>query len=160
MTISKIENNIRGGRTDIAEISILAVALGVSPLVLVYPDLDDTPVQLYPGVEWPGISAALWATGSHFASGPVPPNYAAHAYVTTAFEVDRLRTDLDLTTSLLGKLSGKSEPDRVRDTMRRQEQIHDLLKERERDLAELRESWVSGPKGYALESSLVEATDG
>jgi len=60
-TITKIEN----GRTrfDVGELFILAAALDVPPLVLLYPDLPAGEVEIIP--DRPGTSwdAYLWATG-------------------------------------------------------------------------------------------------
>lgn len=60
-TITKIE----GGRSrfDVGELLILAAALQVPPMVLLYPELPDGEVELIP--DHPGSSrdAYLWATG-------------------------------------------------------------------------------------------------
>ncbi|WP_109523887.1 MULTISPECIES: helix-turn-helix domain-containing protein [Nocardia] len=61
-TISEIEN---GKRKDItlAEITILARALGVSPLQLIYPDLAHGEVDALPGVTTNSAEAMRWFAG-------------------------------------------------------------------------------------------------
>jgi transcriptional regulator with XRE-family HTH domain len=60
-TITKIEN----GRTrfDVGELLILAAALDVPPLVLLYPDLPGGDVEIIPGEPGSSWDAYLWATG-------------------------------------------------------------------------------------------------
>lgn len=49
IAISKIENGARAGKLDVAELVALARALGVPPIELIYPDLPDGPVEVWPG---------------------------------------------------------------------------------------------------------------
>lgn len=60
-TITKIE----GGRSrfDVGELLILAAALDVPPLVLLYPDLPAGQVEISPGRPSTSWDAYLWATG-------------------------------------------------------------------------------------------------
>jgi transcriptional regulator with XRE-family HTH domain len=60
-TITKIEN----GRTrfDVGELLILAAALDVPPLVLLYPDLPAGEVDIIPGRPGTSWDAYRWATG-------------------------------------------------------------------------------------------------
>ena len=58
--------NYESGRKknlDIAELLILAAALGVPPLVLLYPDLPDGIVEIIPGQPVSSMTAYMWATG-------------------------------------------------------------------------------------------------
>lgn len=61
-TISELEN---GKRKDIsvAEITVLARALAVSPLQLIYPDLAHGPVDVLPGRTVSSAEAMLWFSG-------------------------------------------------------------------------------------------------
>ncbi|MBF6536869.1 helix-turn-helix domain-containing protein [Nocardia farcinica] len=61
-TISEIEN---GKRRDItlAEITVLARALAVSPLQLIYPDLAHGPVEVLPGMPVSSAEAMRWFAG-------------------------------------------------------------------------------------------------
>lgn len=60
-TITKIE----GGRSrfDLGELLILAAALDVPPLALIYPGLPDAEVETIPGVVQSSWDAYRWATG-------------------------------------------------------------------------------------------------
>lgn len=57
-TLANIENG-RKKSVDVPELIVLAKALGVPPLSLIYPDLVDVPVQVLPGVERTSGEAAL-----------------------------------------------------------------------------------------------------
>lgn len=57
-TIANIENG-RKKSVEVPELIILAKALGVPPLSLIYPDLVDTPVEALPGVDKTSGDAAL-----------------------------------------------------------------------------------------------------
>lgn len=57
-TLANIENG-RKKSVEIPELIVLAKALGVPPLSLIYPDLVDTPVEALPGVDTTAGEAAL-----------------------------------------------------------------------------------------------------
>lgn len=57
-SIANIENG-RKKSIDVPELLVLAAALGVPPLSLIYPDLVDTPVEALPGVHRTSGDAAL-----------------------------------------------------------------------------------------------------
>lgn len=61
-TIANIENG-RKKSVDVPELIILAKALGVPPLRLIYPDLVDSPCEVYPGVDSTSGDAALAFSG-------------------------------------------------------------------------------------------------
>ncbi|BCF81655.1 putative DNA-binding protein [Rhodococcus qingshengii] len=63
VAISKIENNSRAGKLDVAELVVLSRALNVPPLALIYPDLPDGEVELWPGQQARSIVAAMWFSG-------------------------------------------------------------------------------------------------
>lgn len=71
-TISEIEN---GKRKDITlgEITVLARALRVPPLLLIYPDLALGPVEVLPGTEVTSANAARWFSGE----SPLPDDHTA-----------------------------------------------------------------------------------
>jgi transcriptional regulator with XRE-family HTH domain len=60
-TITKIENG--RARFDVGELLILAAALHVPPVVLLYPDLPDGDVEIIPGRPANSWTAYLWAAG-------------------------------------------------------------------------------------------------
>lgn len=61
-TISELENGKRK-YVSTAELCVLAWALKVPPVQLLYPDLPDGPVDLLPDITVPSIVAATWFSG-------------------------------------------------------------------------------------------------
>lgn len=61
-SISELESGKRKSVTT-AELCVLAWALRVPPIRLLYPDLPDGPVEIVPGKEVPSIEAATWFSG-------------------------------------------------------------------------------------------------
>ncbi len=58
--------NLEYGRKssiDLGELLVLAAALEVPPMLLLYPDLADGPVEALPGVRTTSFRAALWFGG-------------------------------------------------------------------------------------------------
>jgi len=60
-TITKIENG--RPRFDLGELLVLAGALNVAPVALLYPDLPDGEVERLPGSKVDSASAVRWFTG-------------------------------------------------------------------------------------------------
>lgn len=63
VAITKIENNSRTGKLDVAEWITLAYALDVAPGALLYPDLPDGRVEVLPGWVLPSWVALLSLDG-------------------------------------------------------------------------------------------------
>jgi transcriptional regulator with XRE-family HTH domain len=63
VAITKIENNSRAGKLDVAEWIVLAYALDVPPGALLYPHLPDGPVEVLPGWVLPSWVALLSLDG-------------------------------------------------------------------------------------------------
>lgn len=63
VAISKIENNSRAGKLDVAEWMVLAYALDVPPGALLYPELPDGSVEVLPGWVLPSWVAMLSLDG-------------------------------------------------------------------------------------------------
>lgn len=61
-TITDLENK-RRRFVSTAELCVLAWALKVPPIRLLYPDLPDGPVEIIPGKSVPSITAATWFSG-------------------------------------------------------------------------------------------------
>ena len=70
-TISELESGKRKAVTT-AELCVLAWALQVPPMRLLYPDLPDGPVDIVPGVTVPSIKAATWFSGESDLGEPEP----------------------------------------------------------------------------------------
>ncbi len=62
--ISDLENGRRGGRLDITELLVLGRALGVPPLLLLYPYVPAGDVEVLPGNFTPSWHALQWVAGS------------------------------------------------------------------------------------------------
>lgn len=65
VAISKIESNSRSGKIDLAEIAVLASALGVPPVLLLYPGLPHTSTRYLPNAQHYAIDALMWFTGEN-----------------------------------------------------------------------------------------------
>lgn len=72
IAISKIENGARAGKLDVAELVALARALGVPPIELIYPDLPDGPVEVWPGRKATSFQAVQWFSGESTANDIAP----------------------------------------------------------------------------------------
>ena len=70
VAISKIEGNKRAGKFDVAELLVLAQALELPPLQLLFPDELDDDIELLPGQRAPTFHAKAWFTGG---AGPMWP---------------------------------------------------------------------------------------
>lgn len=63
VAITKIERNLRQGKLDLAEVIILAAALDVAPLELLYPDEPDRMIEVLPGKTDTTLAASRWFVG-------------------------------------------------------------------------------------------------
>jgi len=65
--------NYESGRKkglDVAELLVLAAALQIPPLTILFPDLPDGPVEVLPGIQSTSWDAAAWCSGE--AGSPDP----------------------------------------------------------------------------------------
>ncbi|MDV7101648.1 helix-turn-helix transcriptional regulator [Gordonia amicalis] len=62
-TIARIEGNHRAGKVDFAEVVVLAAALGVPPIQLIYPDQPAGEVEFLPNARVTSIAAAEHFSG-------------------------------------------------------------------------------------------------
>lgn len=62
-TISKLETGLRGDKLPIFELIVIAAALDVAPLQLLYPRLPEEQVEVLPGVMSSSWVAAKWFAG-------------------------------------------------------------------------------------------------
>lgn len=72
VAIGKLENGHRGAKFDVTELAVLARALGVPPVQLLYPDLIDGPVEVLPGVVAKSGKALRWFTGEDVSTWSLP----------------------------------------------------------------------------------------
>lgn len=94
VAISKIESNSRAGKVDLAELLVLARALGVAPLQLVFSELPDGKVQMLPHEERRSIEALTWAAGEYSLPSQWPTNdldmlYDARQYYLFRMEAEK-----------------------------------------------------------------------
>lgn len=61
--IAKLDSGHRGSVLSVAELLVLAAALDVPPVALIYPDLPDGPVEVVPGQSASSIDGLLRFTG-------------------------------------------------------------------------------------------------
>lgn len=70
-TITKIENG--RPRFDLGELIVIAEALDVAPVALIYPHLPDGEVERLPGDYGTSAAAVWWFTGEHDDANEPPP---------------------------------------------------------------------------------------
>jgi transcriptional regulator with XRE-family HTH domain len=104
VTVTKIENNTRAGKLDVAEWLALATALEVPPALLLFPDYPDGTAEPLPGLDAVGRDCVKWLTGP-------PPDQAAGG----------LRND---GVCLLDAVRERDETDQRLFDLRRMEQAH------------------------------------
>jgi len=63
VAITKIENNARSGKLVVAELLILAAALEMPPMLLLFPTYPHGRAELLPGRQAPVRDAATWVSG-------------------------------------------------------------------------------------------------
>jgi transcriptional regulator with XRE-family HTH domain len=68
VAISKIENNTRAGKLDVAEVVALGIALDIPPALLLFPDYPRGVVEYRPGAFSNSFRALRWFSGD----GPTP----------------------------------------------------------------------------------------
>lgn len=104
--ISDLENGRRKYVTT-AELCVLAWALKVPPVALLYPDLPDGLVELVPGVEKPSIEAVMWFSGEMVYGhiGDDPPEWLAAKSGAEPVELARERITLEGQIATWSKLA-------------------------------------------------------
>lgn len=82
IAISKIENNTRAGKLDMAEVLILARALELPPMLLLYPSYPGGVVEFLPGWEVESERAAGWISGKLPLPGRIVPSEGVRIHPT------------------------------------------------------------------------------
>lgn len=72
VAVSKIETNTRAGKFDIAELLVLAKALKVPPVSLLFSAAPDDSVEMLPGQTAPTFHAIAWFSGDRDVAWPGP----------------------------------------------------------------------------------------
>lgn len=89
-SISRIENNLRNGKVDLAEIIALAAALEISPADLIYPGRNNTGHAVTPRAELTAYSAQQWfvagADYNPFSHGAKAPRVDVSSQLTAAIK--------------------------------------------------------------------------
>ncbi|MBE1551501.1 transcriptional regulator with XRE-family HTH domain [Mycobacterium sp. OAS707] len=112
-TIAKIESNLRSGKIDVAEVLVLAAALDVPPVLLLFPQVaSDGGSSVLPNVFTTDAESVRWVSGEtstprvyDMAAGrldgePSPPNDGVELIASIAF----LHQALDTRSSLVHHL--------------------------------------------------------
>ena len=66
VAIGKLETNARAGKVDLGELLVLAAALHVSPITLVFPGPYGDTVEVLPGADTSQFAAAQWFSGMDY----------------------------------------------------------------------------------------------
>ena len=82
--IGRIEDNDRQGRLDIAELLILAAALEIPPMVLLFPGFPDDAEPVLPDVIAASDAAARWLSGTDAVPGTVDDDTDRGLYATSS----------------------------------------------------------------------------
>ena len=83
VTISKIENNARAGKVDVAELLVLAAALEIPPVLLIFPGFPDAREQVLPGLMCASDAGARWASGTDGLPGAIDNEGDRGLYATS-----------------------------------------------------------------------------
>lgn len=127
--IAKIETNSRSGKMDVIELLVLAAALEIPPVLLLFPEFPEgRQMAVIPYVVTRGHEAVRWMSGrisfprevSEFSSPPLPPNDGVKL-VTAAEAVENA---IESRIPLVNQLE-KAKDSRDAELARRTLQIHD-----------------------------------
>lgn len=125
--IAKIENNERSGRVDVAELLVLAAALEIPPVLLLFPGFPDGTEQVLPEVWGASDSAVRWFSGTDALPGPVDGEGDRGLYETSGVNagislVELVNETRQRQVSVFGlqiESDGEGDPARVADVERR-----------------------------------------
>lgn len=88
--IAKLDSGHRGTVLGVAELLILAAALDVPPLALLFPDLPAGRVEMLPGQDMSSMAAFLWVCGLEVDTRPAPGSRLVKAVVARREALSRL----------------------------------------------------------------------
>ena len=101
VAISKIENNRRAGKLDVAELLVLARALAIPPVLLLFPDYPFGSTRLLPNVTEESFKAAEWVSGRR----AFPAQYNSEG----ALVIERSNPGLELVEAATDSVDMRSE---------------------------------------------------
>lgn len=84
--ISKIENNERAGRIEVAELLVLAAALELPPMLLLFPGFPEGDEQILPGLTGSSEAGVRWVSGTDGLPGPVEGDGERGLYATSSLD--------------------------------------------------------------------------
>ncbi len=112
VAISKIENNARAGKIDVAELLVLATALEIPPVLLLFPEFPEGDVEVLPGLESHADAAVRWLSGTEFLPHREgEKTYWANRYNAGIELVEAVSQARDLRLSLIGHYGMKDSRD-------------------------------------------------
>ncbi|WP_075237635.1 helix-turn-helix domain-containing protein [Mycobacterium colombiense] len=105
-TIAKIESNSRSGKVDVAELLVLAAALDIPPVLLLFSEVvKGPPVHVLPNVRTSAWEAARWMSGlaalpQPYPEPPLPPNAGVKQIASLSAEDEAVAERIPLVTHL------------------------------------------------------------
>lgn len=125
-TIAKIEGNHRSAKLDVAELLVLAAALNVPPLLLLFPPYPDGHVQPLPDVTTTAYDATEWASGHAQMTGHPNVSYAPRPNRLVELADERARINAGF-AQLLEKQNDRGWMDKVFDMIEQANQRRDEI---------------------------------
>lgn len=84
--ITKIENNERAGRIEVAEFLVLAAALELPPMLLLFPSFPEGSEQILPGLTGSTDAGVRWVSGTDGLPGPVDSDSERGLYAPSSLD--------------------------------------------------------------------------
>lgn len=103
VAIGKLENNHREGKFDLGELLVLAAALDIPPVALLFGGGPDEPVEMLPGQQVPVLGALAWFTGDEQLADDAVKDPDSPA--ATLLQLARKRTALTRSIPVLQRLA-------------------------------------------------------
>lgn len=153
--IGRIENNERSGRIDVAELLVLAAALEIPPVLLLFPGFPAGPDEVLPGVSVASDSAMRWFSGSDGFPSPVDDDSDTGLYATSGVNAGIALVELVNEQRQLGieefgmqiELDGEPDPHRAEELRGLVAQVRSRLEALPAAMAEgLTKLWGAGER--------------
>jgi transcriptional regulator with XRE-family HTH domain len=168
--IAKIESNVRSGKIDVAEVLVLAAALDIPPVLLLFPQLStDGGAVVLPGVFTSEDEAVRWMSGGvSFPQGydslsmrlegqPNPPNHGVNLIAAVSLLEQALETRISLVHHLY---KVQEDADEAATAQRMVEKNNEQIEAIRKQIRDAREAlWGMRPDLDAPEESEDESDD-